>query len=73
MKKTKLFGWALFASMISLSACSNDAEEVLAQESAKILTSEITPSRVVDLDLQSTKDKLNIICSSLINETLSKR
>ena len=57
MKKTKLFGWALVATTIcsSFSACSNDAEEVLAQESEIRLTSEIMPSRVVDLDLQSTK------------------
>lgn len=47
MKKTKLFGWALVATMmgVSFSACSNDAEEVLAQESEIRLTSEITPSR----------------------------
>ena len=57
MKKTKLFGWAFVAYMMgaNFSACSNDAEEVLAQESEIRLTSEITPSRVVDLDLQSTK------------------
>ena len=55
MKKTKLFGWALFASMISLSACSNDAEEVFAQENEIRLTSEITPSRVTSLDYQSTQ------------------
>ena len=55
MKKTKLFGWALFASMISLSACSNDAEEVFAQENEIKLTSEITPSRVTSLDYQSTQ------------------
>ena len=52
MKKTKLFGWALVASMMSLSACSNDAEEVLAQESEIRLTSEITPSRAAS-NLQS--------------------
>ena len=55
MKKTKLFGWAFLASMMSLSACSNDAEEVLAQESEIKLTSEITPSRVTSLDYQSTQ------------------
>ena len=54
MKKTKLFGWALVATMmgVSFSACSNDAEEVLAQESEIRLTSEITPSRVAS-NLQS--------------------
>ena len=52
MKKTKLFGWALVASMMSLSACSNDAEEVLTQESEIKLTSEITPSRAAS-NLQS--------------------
>ena len=52
MKKTKLFGWALVASMMSLSACSNDAEEVLTQESEIKLTSEITPSRATS-NLQS--------------------
>ena len=57
MKKTKLFGWALVATMmgVSFSACSNDAEEVLAQESEIRLTSEITPSRVTSLDYQSTQ------------------
>lgn len=57
MKKTKLFGWAFVASMMSasFSACSNDAEEVLAQESEIRLTSEITPSRVTSLDYQSTQ------------------
>ena len=54
MKKTKLFGWALVATMmgVSFSACSNDAEEVLAQESEIRLTSEITPSRAAS-NLQS--------------------
>ena len=54
MKKTKLFGLALVATMANFSACSNDAEEVLAQESEIRLTSEITPSRVTS-DLQSTQ------------------
>ena len=54
MKKSKLFGLALVATMMgaSFSACSNDAEEVLAQESEIRLTSEINPSRVTS-DLQS--------------------
>ena len=57
MKKTKLFGLAFLATTIcsSFSACSNDAEEVLAQESEIKLTSEITPSRVTSLDYQSTQ------------------
>lgn len=57
MKKTKLFGLAFLATTIcsSFSACSNDAEEVLAQESEIKLTSEITPSRVNSLDYQSTQ------------------
>ena len=54
MKKTKLFGWALVA-LASFSACTNDAEEVLTQESEIKLTSEITPSRVTSLDYQSTQ------------------
>ena len=45
---------ALVATMASFSACSNDAEEVLAQEREIRLTSEITPSRVTS-DLQSTQ------------------
>lgn len=55
MKKSKLFGLALVATMASFSACSNDAEEVLAQESEIKLTSAITPSRVTSLDYQSTQ------------------
>ena len=55
MKKTKLFGLALIAAMTSFSACTNDAEEVLTQESEIKLTSEITPSRVADSELQSTQ------------------
>jgi hypothetical protein len=54
MKKTKLFGWVLMA-LASFSACTNDAEEVLAQESEIKLTSEITPSRVTNQELQSTQ------------------
>ena len=54
MKKNRWFGLALVATMMgaSFSACSNDAEEVLAQESEIRLTSEINPSRVTS-DLQS--------------------
>lgn len=57
MKKNKWFGLALVATMMgaSFSACSNEAEEVLAQESEIKLTSEITPSRVTDLNYQSTQ------------------
>jgi len=57
MKKNRWFGLALVATMMgaSFSACSNDAEEVLAQESEIKLTSEITPSRVTSLDYQSTQ------------------
>lgn len=57
MKKTKLFGWAFVATMMgaSFSACTNDAEEVLAQENEIMLTSEITPSRVTNQELQSTQ------------------
>lgn len=54
MKKTKLFGLALIATMTSFSACTNDAEEVLTQESEIKLTSEITPSRAAS-NLQSTQ------------------
>ena len=55
MKKTKLFGLALIATMTSFSACTNDAEEALTQESEIKLTSEITPmSRTTNQNLQST-------------------
>ena len=54
MKKTKLFGWALIA-LASITSCTNNAEEVLTQESEIKLTSEITPSRVTSLDYQSTQ------------------
>ena len=54
MKKTKLSGWALVATMLGIgfSACTNETEEVLTQESEIKLTSEITRSRVIS-DLQS--------------------
>lgn len=57
MKKNKWFGLALVATMFgaSFSACINEAEEVLAQESEIKLTSEIVPSRVTSLDYQSTQ------------------
>ena len=55
MKNYKLFGWAFVASMMTFSACTNDAEEVLTQESEIKLTSEITASRVTSLDYQSTQ------------------
>lgn len=56
MKKNKLFGLALLAIMSSFTACTNDAEEMLSQESEIKLTSEITPaSRVTSLDYQSTQ------------------
>ena len=55
MKKTKLFGLALIATMTSFSACTNDAEEALTQESEIKLTSEVIPtSRTLTQDLQST-------------------
>ena len=54
MKKIKLLGWALMA-LASFSACTNDAEEILAQENEIKLTSEITPSRVTNQELQSTQ------------------
>ena len=57
MKRNRWFGLALAATIMgaSFSACSNDAEEVLAQESEIRLTSEINPSRVAALDYQSTQ------------------
>lgn len=55
MEKTKLLGLALITTMVSFTACSNDTEEVLAQESEIKLTSEITPSRVASLDYQTTQ------------------
>ena len=54
MKKSKLFGWA-FVALASLSACTDNAGDVLAQESEIRLTSKITPSRVTSLDYQSTQ------------------
>lgn len=55
MKKTKLFGLALVATMANFTACNNDTEEAIAQESEIRLTSEITPSRVTNPELQSTQ------------------
>lgn len=57
MKKTKLFGLAFVVTMLgtSMSSCSNEAEEVLLQDSEIKLTSEIIPSRVTSLDYQSTQ------------------
>ena len=54
MKKSKLLGWA-FIALASLSACTDNADDVLAGESEIRLTSEITPSRVTSLDYQSTQ------------------
>ena len=54
MKKSKLFGWALMA-LASITSCTNDAEEVIAQKNEIMLTSEITPSRVTNQELQSTQ------------------
>ena len=54
MKKSKLLGWALMA-LASLSACTDNAGDVLAGENEIRLTSEITPSRVTSLDYQSTQ------------------
>ena len=55
MKNTKLFGWFLIAAMVSFSACTNEAEETLAQESEIKLTSEVMPaSRTLTQNLQST-------------------
>ena len=54
MKKSKLLRWA-FMALASLSACTDNAGDVLAGESEIRLTSEITPSRVTSLDYQSTQ------------------
>ena len=54
MKKSKLLGWA-FMALASITSCSDNAEEILSQESEIKLTSEITPSRVTDLEYQSTQ------------------
>ena len=54
MKNSKLFGWA-FMALASLSACTDNADDVLASENEIRLTSEITPSRVTSLDYQSTQ------------------
>lgn len=56
MKNKKWFGWAFTVALASLSACSNDAEEALLQESEIQLTNVITPAtRVASLDYQSTQ------------------
>ena len=54
MKKSKLLGWA-FMALASLSACTDNAGDVLAGENEIRLTSEIAPSRVTSLDYQSTQ------------------
>ena len=57
MKKTKLFGCFLVATMLGIgfSACTNEADKMLEQDSEIKLTSEITPSRVTSLDYQSNQ------------------
>lgn len=55
MKKFNLFGLALVTTMANFTACNNDAEEILTQECEIRLTSEITPSRVANPELQSTQ------------------
>ncbi len=57
MKKTKLFGLAIVATLMgaSFSACTNEADEVLAQESEIKLTSQLeSNSRTTNTQLQST-------------------
>lgn len=49
-----MFGWA-FTALVSLSACTNNAGDILSQESEIRLTSEIIPSRVTSLDYQATQ------------------
>ena len=44
-----------FIACTTFSACTNDTEEVLGQDTEIRLTSEITPSRVTSLDYQSTQ------------------
>lgn len=55
MKKTKSFGLAFMAAILSLSACNNDVKEIPTQENEIKLTSEIIPTRVTSLDYQSTQ------------------
>ena len=55
MKRNKLLVLALLVAVTSFSACTNDTEGVLAQESEIKLKSEITPSRVINQELQSTQ------------------
>ena len=50
----KIFGWA-FDALARLSACTDNAGDVLAGENEIRLTSEIAPSRVTSLDYQSTQ------------------
>ena len=53
MKTINLLGLAV--AIATFSACTNDTEEVLGQDTEIRLTSEITPSRVTSLDYQSTQ------------------
>ena len=55
MKKKKLYGWAFVATMMGIISCTNDAENLLSQQSEIKLTSEIEPSRVTSLNFQSTQ------------------
>ena len=55
MKKFNLLGLSLVTTIASFTACTNDTEEILTQECEIRLTSEITPSRVANTDLQSTQ------------------
>ena len=57
MKTLRMIGMALFAVLmcVNFASCSNDTEEIFAQECEIRLTNEITPSRVTSLDYQSTQ------------------
>ena len=55
MKKNHILGLALATLVASLSACSNDSEDIISQGNEIKLTSKIIPSRVSALDCQSTQ------------------
>ena len=55
MKKNYLLNLAIATIVASLSACSNDSEDILSQGNEIRLTSEIIPSRVTALNCQSTQ------------------
>ena len=55
MKKNHILGLALATLVASHSACSSDSDDILFHSNKIMLTSRIIPSRVNDLDFQSTQ------------------